>query len=209
MPFVSQKAALTLSEEEKDQLTTYATSRTRPKAVVERAHMLLGYATGETISALARRLHITRPRIERCVDKALQFGPLTALHDLPRRGRPRQITPEARTWLVAVACQKPKDVGYAAEQWTLAALAQYLRTHCHQEGHPSLTGIRKGTVSKLLAHHGLAPHAIRSSLVSSDPALTEKMAQVLCCCKEVDLYRSGEKNNSMVAVLSYDEKPGI
>ena len=209
MPFVSQRAALTLSEEEKTQLTNYATSRTRPKAVVERAQMLLGYAEGATISALARGLHTNRPRIERCVDKALQFGPLTALHDLPRPGRPRQITPEARAWLVAVACQKPKDLGLAAEQWTVAALAEYLRTHGHQEGHPSLAGIRKGTVSKLLAHHGLAPHTIRSSLVSTDPAFEEKMAQVLCCYKEVDLYRCGKKDDSMVAVLSYDEKPGI
>lgn len=60
--------------------------------------MILGYSQGTTISAIARQFTTNRPKVERCIDKALQVGPLTALDDLPRSGKPPEITPEARTW---------------------------------------------------------------------------------------------------------------
>jgi hypothetical protein len=35
--------------------------------------------------------------------------------DLPGRGRRPAMTPEARAWVVSLACRKPKDLGYAQE----------------------------------------------------------------------------------------------
>ena len=100
MPFTSRRAPLILSEEEKEKLTIISKSRTEAKSKVERAKILLGYAKGETVSSIAWRLHTNRPKVERCINKALHFGVLTALHDLPRMGRPRRISQEARAYLL-------------------------------------------------------------------------------------------------------------
>ena len=55
------------------------------------------------------------PKVERCIAKALQLGVRTALEDLPGRGRRARISDEDKTWVVNLACQKPKELGYAQE----------------------------------------------------------------------------------------------
>jgi len=210
MPFRSQRAKLVLSVDIQQRLTTLASSRTEPAQRVQRARILLAYALGETISAIARQLRTHRPKIERCVDKGLQIGPLAALEDLPGRGRKPTIPAEARAWVVSLACQKPKDLGYAAELWTTRLLAAHVRQHCAAQGHPSLQRLGRGTVSKILSRSQIRPHKIASYLQRRDPDFEAKMAQVLYVYREVQLLReAGKEASSWLAVLSYDEKPGI
>ncbi|MDY6853568.1 MAG: hypothetical protein SWO11_02495 [Thermodesulfobacteriota bacterium] len=59
--------------------------------------MIFEYSNGHTISFITRRLSTNRPKIERCIDKALQLGALPILDDLYRTGKPPAITPEAKT----------------------------------------------------------------------------------------------------------------
>ena len=112
MPFKSRRAPLVLNEETRRQLDLIGRSRTEPRHRVDRARILLKYAAGESVSAVARALGTNRPRIERCLDKALQIGPLAALSDLPGRGHPTSITDDAKAWVTSLACQKPKELGY-------------------------------------------------------------------------------------------------
>lgn len=208
MPFVSRRAPLVLDQEVHSQLQGISRSRREPGHRAQRARMLLLYAEGKSVSAVARSVGTNRPRVDRTLDKALQMGPLAALSDMPGRGRLARIAREAKAWVVSLACQKPKDLGYSYELWTMALLAQHARRHCTQEGHPSLAKLSRGTVSKILAAQELQPHKIEYYLEKRDPEFERKMAEVLCVYKEVELLReSGEPN--MVAVLSYDEKPGI
>jgi len=210
MPFPKKRASLVLSADERTALEGLRRSRTEPKSRVERAQMLLAYADGETVSAIARKLNTNRPKIERCLDKALQLGVMNSLTDLPRSGRTPRITPEARTWLVALACQKPKELGYSYELWTTSLLAKHVRRHCRRAGHPSLCNLGRGTVSKILSQNQLQPHKINYYLERRDPEFETKMAQVLCVYKEVALLKEkGQDPSSLLAVLSYDEKPGI
>ena len=74
MPFQSQRAPLKLSDQEIGFLTFLSRSRTDTTVRVERAQILLFYAGGESISSIAKKMNTNRPRIERCVDKALQLG---------------------------------------------------------------------------------------------------------------------------------------
>ena len=83
MPFLSRRARLSLTEEDKGWLEQLALSRTESVARVQRAQMLLRYAQGQTISAVAQALHTNRPRVERCVSKALDLGVRVAVGDLP------------------------------------------------------------------------------------------------------------------------------
>lgn len=211
MPFESRRAKLVLDDTVREQLTTVSRSRTEAKARVERAKMLLSYADGESVSAIARALHTNRPKVERTIDKALQWGAVTALNDLQRPGRPRRISDEARAWLVALACQKPKELGYAQELWTTRLLAKHVQSHCEAVGHPSLARLAPGTVSKILAQSEIRPHKISYYLERRDPEFETKMAQVLYVYKKVELLREkgAQEEKAMPAILSYDEKPGI
>jgi len=183
-------------------------ARTEPNHRVERARMMLAYAAGESVSAVARALGTNRPRVERCLSKALEMGAMAALKDLPGRGHPPVITDDARAWFISLACQKPKDLGYSYELWTTDLLAKHIRKHCKKHGHPSLKKLGRGTVSKLLSHAEIRPHKIQYYLERRDPEFDRKMAEVLCVYKEVELLREAG-TDSMIAVLSYDEKPGI
>src|SRR5216684_4498134 len=99
MPFQARRPALVLPVDVRGKLGALAASRTGPASHIERARILMGYADGETVSSIARRLRTNRPKVERCIDKALQLGPLAALDDLPRSGKPASITMEARAWV--------------------------------------------------------------------------------------------------------------
>ena len=54
---------------------------------MERARILLAYAGGPTVSAIAHDLGTNQPRVERCADKGLQVGPLVLLGNLPWPGQ--------------------------------------------------------------------------------------------------------------------------
>jgi transposase len=210
MPAQSRRAALHLSDEVRDQLAAISRSRTESSSRVQRAQMLLAYTSGETVSAIARRLGTNRPKVERAIDKALQFGALASLADLPRPGKPPKITAEARAWVIALACQKPKDLGYSYELWTTELLARHVRAHCLAHGHPSLSELARGTVSKILTKAELKPHKISYYLERRDPEFEPKMAQVLCVYRQVELLsEQAAAAPALVAYLSYDEKPGI
>ena len=210
MPFVSRRAQLKLSNKETEVLTSLSQSRSEPAGRVQRAAILLRYHAGDTVSEIARSLGTNRPRVERCVSKALDLGVTQALADLPGRGRRKAVTAEGRAWVVALACQKPKDLGYAQELWTTRLLSKHIQKHCEAAGHPSLTKLGRGTVSKILSANHVHPHKIQYYLERRDPEFDAKMVQVLHVYKEVEIWRNkGESSPDLVAVLSYDEKPGI
>lgn len=210
MPFAKKKAPLILSADIKETLSSLSRSRTEASHRVERARILLDYAGGDSIAHIAERMGTNRAKINQCVNKALQLGALVALEDLPGRGKPPSITPEARAWVLSLACQKPKDLGYSYELWTTRLLAAHIHSHCIEVGHPSLLELSRGTVSKILSRSEVRPHKISYYLEKRDPQFETKMAQVLCVYREVELLRQKDQGaSSMLAVLSFDEKPGI
>src|SRR3990172_7705822 len=74
MPFESRRAKLALDEETRVWLQSLSVSYTAPAAHVERAKVLLAYAGGETVSAIARGLRANRPEVGRSVARALPVG---------------------------------------------------------------------------------------------------------------------------------------
>lgn len=210
MPFVSRRAQLRLSNPEIEMLAALSQSRSEQAGRVQRAAFLLRYHAGNTVSEIARAMGTNRPRVERCVNKALELGVAQALADLPGRGRRPAMTSEARAWVTSLACQKPKDLGYAQELWTTRLLARHVQKHCQAAGHPSLAKLGRGTVSKILSANQVHPHKIQYYLERRDPEFEPKMVQVLHIYKQVEIWREkGAPPPELVAVLSYDEKPGI
>src|SRR6185437_7951353 len=66
-----------------------------------------------------------------------------------------------------------------------------------------------GTVCKILDQHEVQPHKVRYYLERRDEAFEQKMAEVLCVYREVAVLRASETVQPNVAIISYDEKPGI
>ena len=199
---------LSIGSDDLARLESIGRSRTEPAIRVERARILLAYHASPSSVAVGERIGVMRHTVRRCVRRAEQLGVLAALDDSPRPGKAPVITPEARAWLVSLACQKAKDLGYPHELWTTRLLARHVREHAEAAGHPCMDKIAQGTVCKILARDEVKPHKVRYYLERRDAAFEAKMTEVLCVYREVALLRENQSGNN-VAIISYDEKPGI
>ena len=200
---------LTIGEEDMTKLMAIARSRTEPASRVERARMLLAYRDEPSFFAVGRLLGVHHQTVQRCIERAAALGPLAALDDSARPGKMATITPEAKAWLVSLACQKAKDFGYPHELWTTRLLARHAREHGPAAGHECLAKVVQGTVCKILDAHAVKPHRIRYYLERRDPEFEEKMAHVLCIYREVEILKETKAPSDAVAIISYDEKPGM
>jgi transposase len=210
------RRAIELSLEDADvvKLEAMAQSRTEPASRVERARILLAYREDPSFFAVGQALGLHHQTVQRCVERAVVEGPLAALDDRPRPGREPTITMEAKAWLVDLACRKAKDFGYPHELWTTRLLASHARTHGPTEGHVCLANLAQGTVCKILDEEEVKPHKVRYYLEQRDSEFAEKMAEVLCVYRKVKLLKkaavaSQKQPSDAVAIVSYDEKPGI
>src|SRR4051794_6968880 len=235
---------LALGEEDLVRLTSVARSRTEAASRVERARILLAYRQDPSFFAVGRALGVHHQTVQRCVERALAYGPMAALDDRQRPGAEPTITAEAKAWLVSLACRKAavvergprggeptttaeakgwlvslagrkaKDLGYPQKLWTPRLLARHAREHAAAEGHACLGRLAQGTVCKILDEQEIKPHKVRYYLERRDPDFKEKMAEVLCVYRQVKILKENAakaktKPSDSVAIVSYDEKPGI
>jgi transposase len=205
----TNKAKLQCSIEERSTLVTLSKSKTAPHREVIRAKILLGYMEGISITKLANDFQTNRPLVERCLNKALAFGVLTAMKDLPGRGVKPVITDDARSWVISIACQSPKGLGYAYEVWTYSLLKKYIREHCKEAGYASLLKIDKSVIHKILSKGNIKPHKVRYYLEKRDAEFDKKMVNVLQVYKQIELTNALKLPDRAITTLSYDEKPGI
>jgi transposase len=204
---------LAMSDEEIGSLITLSRSRTEPARRVARARMLLAYRENPSFFAVGQSLGVHHQTVERCVERALAFGPLAALDDRPHPGKEPTITPEAKAWLVSLACDKAREHGYPHELWTTRLLARHAREHGPAAGHECLAKLVQGTVCKIFSQEEIKPHKVRYYLENRDAEFEQKMAEVLCVYREVQVLKKAaaksKKAGKSMAVVSYDEKPGI
>ena len=208
----SNRFALVLTPDQATTLKELADSRTAPLREVERAKILLGYASGITITALQRQLGFDRPRIYHCIDKALAAGVQAGLKDKYHRPHEPEITDEAKAWVVSIACTKPKDQGMAAELWTISALARFVGAGAQAAGFPRLANAGKSTVWRILDEHQIKPHKISYHLEKRDPEFDRNMQEVLMVYRDVSIYRADAVHDarpSAIYTVSVDEKPGV
>lgn len=198
-----------LSPEEKIELQRISNSRSESSSRVNRAKALIALDEGVLGNKeIASKIGVSTVALSKLMDKALAFGPLNALDDLPRSGRSATITDDDKAYVKHIACYKPLDFGYPEELWTQSKLAKHIREHCIADGYPNLVSVGKSTVWKILDEDGLKPHRIRYYLERRDPEFHEKMKKVLMVYKEIQMAIETDTRDGTVT-LSYDEKPSI
>ena len=210
MAKTTARAALVLSPEGQQQLQSLANSHAAPLREVQRAKVLLGYHAGQGFSALSRTARLSRRIIYKHVDRALAAGVAVALRDRAHGSEPI-ITPEAKAWVLALACTKPKDHGLAAELWTRSALAKHIRRSARAAGHPSVAGVAKSTIHVILRDAPVRPHKIKYYMERRDPEFDRKMKEVLIVYREVSqlLASPPPPGSPQTVTVSVDEKPGV
>jgi Homeodomain-like domain len=212
--------ALVSDAAQRQQLQEIARSRPEPASRVERARIILGYLAEPSAYAVG----VTAQTVSRCLDRAAELGVIEALDDRQRTGRDPTITLEARTWLVALACQKPKALGYSHELWTTRLLA----AHARDRGPPPATPVWPNSPKGWCARSSPITRSSRTRACPRESGgallpgkarsgIRAKMAEILCIYRQVAVLReqgqgaasAAEGTQGSQAIISYDEKPGI
>lgn len=209
------KTSVELGGEERARLERVARTRTAQAQTVARARILLLRDSGESLPSIAEKVGCDRNSVKLCIGKYKEGGIDRALADDPRSGRPREIDDADRAFVIDLACQRPADLGYAAELWTNDLLTAHVRKVAEACGHPRLATVATGTVHNILADAQLKPHKMSYYCERRDPDFGPKMHNVLLLYRQISM-RFDEDGNLIpweegreVHVVSYDEKPGI
>ncbi len=211
-----KSSVLVLSPEDRDYLELQTRARTIQAQTVNRARILLLKADGYTVEEIADKVGLNRKSVMLCINKYNEGGVENALYDAPGRGRNAEITDEEKAWIINIACQKPTSFGYAAETWTYAKLTSHINKNAEAAGFVRLSTIHKSTVHTILDAAEIKPFRIKYYCENRDPQFDEKMHNVLLVYKQLSFqfdedgnFIPWEKDEEIVHVLSYDEKPGI
>ncbi|MBU7006232.1 IS630 family transposase [Phosphitispora fastidiosa] len=197
-----------LTDQEVKYLTNITNTRTEEAQRVQRAKILLLSSAGMSNVKIAKKLDIHRNSVELCLRKYTSSGMESALRDDAGRGRKAVLSDEDKTYVRNLACQKPSELGYAQELWTVRSLQNHIRRTCIEAGYPSLLSIVPSTVNKILNDADIKPHKIRYYLEKRDPEFEKKMDDVLIVYKQIEMqFETNEETNTIT--ISYDEKPGI
>ena len=208
-------ATLILNDGDYEYLRSLIKQRTIQAQVVIRAHILLDKANGITVRDIARIYDLSTNTVRLCIDKYKEGGTDRALFDDQRKGRPVEITDDAIAWMIDIACQRPADLGYSQELWTLKNLHQHIQNNAEEAGYPRLKTMTRPMLQKILKRSEIKPFKIKYYCEKRDTDFENKMHDVLVVYKQVSLQFDEEgriiipDDKPMVHTVSCDEKPGI
>ena len=176
-------APVTLTEDERQALTSLAhRSRTAPQ-LARRARIILACADGQATRGLAKRLHLSATTVCKWRTRFLTDR-IDGLTDGPRPGAPRRIT-DAQVEDVVV--RTLESTPRAATHWSTRAMAR-------------ATGLSHATIGRIWHAFGLQPHRTETFKLSPDPWLIDKVRDI------VGLYVNPPEH---AVVFCVDEKPQI
>ena len=180
--------SITLTNEEVLYLQSLTRQRTIQAQVVDRAKMLLYKAQGASNSDIAERLDVNINTVKLCLSKFREGGVQRALFDDKRKGRPVEITDDAIAWIISIACQRPADLGYARELWTLKIFIS-TSSKSRRRGwiFKAYNYPPKPMVQKILNQSEIKPFKIKYYCEKQDPDFETKMHDVLVVYKQVEM----------------------
>jgi len=174
---------LTLTDDERDTLVRWSRRPTTAQALAARARVILGCAAGQSNTAVARELRLTKQTIGKWRTRFLSQR-LDGLVDEPRPGAPRRIGDTEVERVMRLTLETtPRD----ATHWSTRAMAR----RC---------GLSQTAVSRIWRAFALRPHRVETFKLSKDPLFIEKVRDI------VGLYLNPPDK---ALVLCVDEKAQI
>jgi transposase len=165
-----------------------------------RARIVLAAARGRGNERIAADLGICVNTVRKWRGRFAARG-LKGLNDLPRSGRPREISEAARAAVVALACQLPSATGVPLARWSGPELKRELAAQGLVSEPVSVTSLLR-----ILAENPVKPWQYQSWIFPRDPCFAAKAEVIL------DLYQGfyqGEPLGPGDRILSFDAKPSI
>ena len=172
-----------LTTDERETLERWGRRPTTAQAIALRARVVLRCAAGETATAIARELHVTKQTVGKWRARFVARR-LDGLLDEPRPGVPRTITDaQVERVLTTTLESVPRD----ATHWSTRSLAQ----HCDMS---------QTAIARIWKAFALQPHRVDTFKLSKDPLFIDKVRDI------VGLYLDPP---ARALLLSVDEKSQI
>jgi transposase len=183
MPLGRRKAELTLTDDERQTLRTWACRPKSTQQLAQRARIVLACAEGRDNKDVAVELGVTTQTVGKWRRRFLERR-LDGLADQPRPGAPRKVTDQDVEAVVTGTLEtRPKR----ATHWSTRGMAQDV-------------GLSQSTISRIWRAFGLKPHRADTFKLSNDPFFVEKVRDV------VGLYLAPPEN---AIVLCVDEESQV
>jgi transposase len=159
------------TEDERVYLEKLQHSRKAAQQHVERARILLRYATGEPVATIAATVKRRPETIWNVIKRFNQSG-LASLQDVPRSGRPVTYGEAARGQMVVTAKTHPQQLGLPYSHWTLDRLVEYVHQRLH-------IPISRSQLGAILEQEGLKWYQEKTYFTESpDPQFVEKRGRL-------------------------------
>ncbi len=176
--------AISLTEEQRARLQTWARRRSLPRRLGEQAEVILRASEGRQNKAMAPTLRRGRRVVARGRQRFIESGLAGMEKEAPRPGRRPELAAAQGQEIVRKSTQaipSPTPPG-------------------SPRGRARAAGVSEATVRRSWRAHGLKPHRVRSFKLSNDPQFAEKLETI------VGLYLNPPEH---ALVLSLDEKSQI
>ena len=177
------QAVLTITDEQRSELSKWAASRTLPAGDVFRARLILALAEGVSYRQIMATLQTTAPTISRWKQRFEHKG-IDGLDPLHKGSQPRVADAAVQARIARKTQQKPSD---GSTHWSCRKMAAAL-------------GLSKSTVQRVWAQMRLKPHRLDGYMASNDPHFEQKAADI------IGLYMNPPQH---AAVFCVDEKTAI
>lgn len=175
---------ITLTDDERAQLTAWTRQGTTEQRMAQRARMVLEAAAGKPTKEIASRWGLRPATVSKWRTRFAKAR-LAGLADSPRSGKPPVYGEETERRILAKLDEPPPE-GHSS--WTGSLVAQMLGD------------VSEAQVWRVLRRYGIHLQRRRSWCVSTDPQFAQKAADI------VGMYLDPPDN---AVVISVDEKPAI
>ena len=177
-------AAISLTEQQRQQLEGHARGRSVAVRLALRAKMILLAAEGLENWQIAEQVGVGRDTVALWRQRFTVSGIAGIVKDAPRRGRKAKLSEHKVQEIVRKTTQdKPAHTTH----WSTRTMARAM-------------GVSPATVGRIWQRHGLKPHRVKRFKLSNDPQFTQKVKDI------VGLYLNPPEQ---ALVLSVDEKSQI
>jgi len=152
-----------LSPEEETVINRWATGKSFPLRLIQRAQIIRLAAKGVFNHDIALQLRLSRPTVQLWRDRFLTLRLAGLEKDAPRPGRLPRISRQKMASIINTTLQeRPQD----ATHWSTRSMA---KAH----------GVSNATVSRIWKEHNLKPHLVKTFKLSRDKRFVEKLHDVV------------------------------